>query len=129
MTEQATIYFDSTYRLRVVEEDKYKDTERLHEECGLFTDKMGGFQQTVQRLVDGMNDYAGKIEAAKLKALGQRNRVESEVEVRKRRTAELQALINEKKAGLERLQLQHESLKKVDAEQKATIERLSNNEA
>jgi len=51
------------------------------------------------------------------------------VEVRKRRTAELQALINEKKAGLERLQLQYESLRKVDAEQKATIERLSNNEA
>lgn len=40
-----------------------------------------------------------------------------------------QSLINEKKAVLERLQLQHESLKKVDAEQKATIERLSNNEA
>mmetsp|Transcript_34985 Transcript_34985/g.88347 ORF Transcript_34985/g.88347 Transcript_34985/m.88347 type:complete len:129 (-) Transcript_34985:50-436(-) len=127
--EQNTIYFDSTYRLRVVEEDKYKDTERLHEECGSFTQKMGGFQETVQRLVDGMNDYAAKIEAAKLKALGQRNRVESEVEVRKRRTAELQALINEKKAGLERLQLQYESLRKVDAEQKATIERLSNNEA
>mmetsp|Transcript_28639 Transcript_28639/g.66955 ORF Transcript_28639/g.66955 Transcript_28639/m.66955 type:complete len:129 (+) Transcript_28639:242-628(+) len=127
--EQTTIYFDSTYRLRVVEEDKYKDTERLHEECGNFTQKMGNFQETVQRLVDGMNDYATKIEAAKLKALGQRNRVESEVEVRKRRTAELQALINEKKAGLERLQLQYESLRKVDAEQKATIERLSNNEA
>jgi len=35
--EHTTIYFDSTYRLRVVEEDKYKDTERLNEECGNFT--------------------------------------------------------------------------------------------
>mmetsp|Transcript_30300 Transcript_30300/g.74475 ORF Transcript_30300/g.74475 Transcript_30300/m.74475 type:complete len:129 (-) Transcript_30300:139-525(-) len=128
MAEQA-IYFDSTYRLRVVEEEKYKDTERLAEECGNFNQKMGSFQETVQRLVDGMNAHATKIEAAKLKALGQRNRVESEREVRKRRTAEMQSLINDKKATLERLQLQHESLKKVDAEQKATIERLSNNEA
>ena len=38
MAEQNTIYFDSTYRLRVVEEDKFKDTERLHEECGNFND-------------------------------------------------------------------------------------------
>eukprot|EP00961_Rhodomonas_salina_P292562 3933034-Rhodomonas_salina.2 len=30
------IYFDSTYRLRVVEEDKFKDTERLSEECSNF---------------------------------------------------------------------------------------------
>jgi hypothetical protein len=37
MAEQQAIYFDSTYRLRVVEEEKFKDTERLHEECGSFT--------------------------------------------------------------------------------------------
>lgn len=128
MAEQA-IYFDSTYRLRVVEEEKYKDTERLHEECGNFNQKMGSFQETVQRLVDGMNVHAQKIEAAKLKALGQRNRVVAQAEERKRKIAELQSQINDKKATLERLQLQHESLKKVDAEQKATIERLSNNEA
>jgi hypothetical protein len=117
--------------------------------------EMAQFQETVQKLVDGMNGHASKIEAAKLKALGQRNRVESEKEVRKRKTNELQvrrqaiamcimaivptsdhlcdafeqSLINEKKALLERLQLQYESLKKVDGEQKGIIEKLSNNEA
>jgi hypothetical protein len=55
---------------------------------------MGSFQETIQRLVDGMNDHASKIEAAKLKALGQRNRVESEIEVRKRRTAEIQVRVS-----------------------------------
>ena len=34
---QQSIYFDSTYTLRVVEEDKFKDTERLKEECDEFT--------------------------------------------------------------------------------------------
>lgn len=37
MADQNTIYFDSTYRLRVVEEEKFKDTERLSEECSNFT--------------------------------------------------------------------------------------------
>jgi hypothetical protein len=37
MAEAQAIYFDSTYRLRVVEEEKFKDTERLQEECGSFT--------------------------------------------------------------------------------------------
>ena len=35
---EGQIYFDSTYTLRVVEEDKFKDTERLHEECTGFTE-------------------------------------------------------------------------------------------
>ena len=38
MAEGQSIYFDSTYTLRVVEEDKFKDTERLHEECTGFTE-------------------------------------------------------------------------------------------
>ena len=42
---------------------------------------------------------------------------------------ELQAMINEKKAELERLNLQHESLQRVEADQKALIEKLTNNEA
>eukprot|EP00960_Hanusia_phi_P044401 756620-Hanusia_phi.AAC.1 len=67
---------------------------------------MGQFQETVQKLVEGMNRHALRIESAKLKALGQRNRVESEKESRKIRAAELQSLINEKRAHLERLQQQ-----------------------
>mmetsp|Transcript_21619 Transcript_21619/g.33823 ORF Transcript_21619/g.33823 Transcript_21619/m.33823 type:complete len:130 (+) Transcript_21619:330-719(+) len=129
MAEQPSIYFDSTYRLRVVEEDKFKDTEKLSEECDNFNSKMAKFQETVQKLVDGMNNQAQRIEKAKLKALGQRNRVESEREVRKIKAAEIQSLINEKRALLERLNMQHESLKKVDQEQKAIIEKLGNNEA
>ena len=42
---------------------------------------------------------------------------------------ELQAMINEKKAELERLNSQHESLQRVEADQKALIEKLTNNEA
>jgi len=47
---------------------------------------------------------------------------------RKIRAAELQSLINEKRAHLERLQQQLASLQKVDKEQRAIIEKLGNNE-
>ena len=50
-------------------------------------------------------------------------------QVRKRKQAELQAIISEKKAELERLNTQYDSLVRVDAEQKALIEKLTNNEA
>mmetsp|Transcript_492 Transcript_492/g.1142 ORF Transcript_492/g.1142 Transcript_492/m.1142 type:complete len:92 (-) Transcript_492:2015-2290(-) len=50
--------------------------------CLICDSEMGQFQDTVQKLVEGMNRHASRIESAKLKALGQRNRVESEKEVR-----------------------------------------------
>tara|TARA_B100000524_G_scaffold271734_1_gene149922 strand:+ start:1632 stop:1748 length:117 start_codon:yes stop_codon:yes gene_type:complete len=38
-------------------------------------------------------------------------------------------LVNEKKTELERLDVQHDSLVRVEAEQKALIDKLTNNEA
>ena len=55
--------------------------------------------------------------------------MDHEKEVRKRKQLELQAMINEKRAELERLNTQHESLQRVESEQKALIEKLTNNEA
>ena len=72
-----------------------------------------------------MDGEAQKIERAKLKAIGQRN----EVEDRKRQQNELRSVIDEKHAMLERLRVEHQSLVKVEQEQRALIEKLSNNEA
>ena len=55
--------------------------------------------------------------------------MDSEREVRKRKQLELQAMINEKKAEFERLSAQHDSLTSVELQQKALIEKLTNNEA
>ena len=49
--------------------------------------------------------------------------------MRKRKQVELQAIISEKKAELDRLNTQYDSLVRVDAEQKALIEKLTNNES
>ena len=87
------------------------------------------FNEIVADFVTVMESRSKVIEAEKLKAIGLGNRVDSEQEVRKRKQLELQAMINEKKAELERLNAQQDSLVRVEAEQKALIEKLTNNEA
>ena len=76
-----------------------------------------------------MDGQAMKIERAKLKAIGQRNKLEGDAEERKREQNELRCVIDEKHAELERLRVEHQSLVKVEQEQRAFIEKLSNNEA
>ena len=60
--------------------------------------------------------------------MGKRNQLYEEVESREKRAQELKVLIREKKEELERLKYQSEALLKIEAEQKMTIEKLSNND-
>ena len=74
-----------------------------------------------------MENYAKKIEMEKLRSIGERNKVESESENRKKKMMELNNLLNEKKCEQERYAIELESLQKVEAEQRILIEKLSNN--
>lgn len=65
----------------------------------------------------------------KLRSIGERNKVESESENRKKKMMELNNLLNEKKCEQERYAIELESLQKVEAEQRILIEKLSNNQA
>ena len=60
--------------------------------------------------------------------MGKRNQLYDEIESRGKREQELRVLIREKKEELERLKYQSEWLLKIEAEQKMTIEKLSNND-
>ena len=64
------------------------------------------------------------IEAEKLKAIGLGNRVTPEAEVRKRKLEV--GLIAEKKAELDRLSAQHDSLMMVETAQRKMIDNLTN---
>ena len=63
-----------------------------------------------------------------LQALGQRILHSSEADNRRRKKEQLEALIAEKQAELERLRAEHESLESIEGEQIKTIERMMNNE-
>jgi intraflagellar transport protein 20 len=60
-----------------------------------------------------------------MQAIGQRNKVEYEVESRRRKRIEIDAIINEKLNELDRYTQQYESLLKVEQEQLSLIDSLS----
>ena len=93
----------------------------------LFRLELDEFNSTIATLVEVMEGQATKIERAKLKAIGQRNKVDSEEGRRKTKATELKAQINEDLTDLERLRAEHDSLNAVELEQRSLIERLSNN--
>ena len=86
------------------------------------------FNDLIKSISEVLEKHSKVIEQEKLKALGKRNQLYEEVESREKRAQELKVLIREKKEELERLKYQSESLLKIEAEQKMTIEKLSNND-
>lgn len=115
--------------MHVLPPEQLQQSLTMQEECKEFLSKTKQFNSIVADFITVMEGKSKVIEAEKLRAIGLANRVEHEKEVRKRKEVEMQAMINEKKAELDRLNTQLESLGRVEAEQKALIEKLRNNEA
>ena len=65
--DRVSISFDDEYKLRVLEEEKFKHTEELAKECTGFVTKINEFSGTVNTLVGIMDTQAQKIERWKLK--------------------------------------------------------------
>lgn len=110
--------------LHVMPPDQLAGAMSMQEECKEFLAKTKQFNDIVGDFIDVMESKSKVIEAEKLRAIGLANRVDHEKEVRKRKQLEVQTMINEKKAELERLTTQHESLMRVEMEQKALIEKV-----
>lgn len=119
------ISFDETNRIRLLPPDQFQQTESLADECDGFVAKIQRFQAATASLTGLLSAKAKKIEQEKLLAIGQRNRVFSAQETRRSETRELQALIRQKQMELERKRATFESLKKVEAEQRVLIEKLT----
>ena len=60
------------------------------------------FNDMVSTLIDVLDTQAEKIEVAKLKAVGARNKIEGEEDNRRKREQELKTTINEKRLLIER---------------------------
>jgi intraflagellar transport protein 20 len=127
--ERVSITFDDNNNIRVLEASLFNDCQTMQTESYEFINKMKKFEEMVGSLVDVLDGQAVKIEQEKLKAVGIRNQLENEAENRKKKQQELELMINEKRAELERYLYQLESLTKVEEDQRKQIERLRNNEA
>lgn len=127
--DRVSITFDENNNIRVLESSLFDDCQMMQTESYEFISKMKKFEEMVGSLVDVLDSQAVKIEQEKLRAVGIRNQLENEAESRKKKQQELEVVINEKRAELERYLYQLESLNKVEEEQRKLIERLRNNEA
>jgi intraflagellar transport protein 20 len=123
------ITFDENNQIRVLAADKYRETENVKSETIDFLKRIMSFNEMVNTLIEVLESQASKIEEAKLKAVGARNKIEGEEDNRRKKEQEYKTLINERRLLLERLTFEFESLQKVENEQKSTIEKLSNNES
>ena len=96
------ITFDENNQIRVLAADKYRETENVKSETIDFLKKIMSFNDMVSTLIDVLDTQADKIEVAKLKAVGARNKIEGEEDNRRKREQELKTTINEKRLQLER---------------------------
>ncbi|KAJ3300129.1 Intraflagellar transport protein 20 [Borealophlyctis nickersoniae] len=117
--------FDEFSKIRILDPSNFEASEKLKEECRDFTQRINDFNSIVQTFLVMMDEKARQIETEKLKAIGQRNRVESEMENRKSKRLQMQSLIKERQAELDRLTTQADSLLKMQQEQQALIESFS----
>ena len=96
------ITFDENNQIRVLSQEKYRETEAMKTETIDFLKKIMSFNEMVTTLIEVLDSQAQKIEDAKLKAVGARNKIEGEEDNRRAKEQELKTLINEKRLLLER---------------------------
>jgi intraflagellar transport protein 20 len=115
--------------IKLLAPEKLEQATGLKEDSFEFLSKTKQFHQIVSDFMSVMEAKQAAIDAQKLRTIGIGNRVLGQEEAIKRRQRELQATVNERKAELERLKAQRDSLARVDQDQRTLIERLQNNEA
>ncbi|KAI9088714.1 intraflagellar transport protein 20 [Phlyctochytrium arcticum] len=104
-SNQPLIIFDEFSKLRILDPTQFETSENLKDECKDFTSKVNNFNDTIQSFLKMMEEKAQQIEKEKLKAIGLRNRAEQESENRKRTQKQLQSLIKERQAELDRSEM------------------------
>lgn len=70
------ISFDDECRIRVLDPEQFKHSETLEQECSGFVDKIRKFNTSVHTIVEVLHENAARIDKEKLKAIGQRNKVQ-----------------------------------------------------
>ncbi|KAI9011024.1 intraflagellar transport protein 20 [Gaertneriomyces semiglobifer] len=102
ISDRPTVLFDDFSKLRILDPADFEASESLKEECKGFTTRLNNFNEVVQMFLQLMEEKAQQIEKEKLKAIGLRNKYDHEVENRKGKQLQLNSIINERQAELDR---------------------------
>eukprot|EP00762_Andalucia_godoyi_P001853 ANDGO_06061.mRNA.1 intraflagellar transport protein len=119
--------FDENYSIRVIDPIVFARTEDLHNESRSFAEKLGTAVEIAHSSIQKVNNAARLLETEKIKAIAMRNKVESQSEIRKQRIVELESLVAERKALLDRKITEYQCLLSIEREQQIHIEKLAQN--
>lgn len=124
--DDVKVSFDSEYKVRILDETRAKRAAELEKESTGFVEKISTFQEKVAALVEVLESHAQRIDSKKLRAIGLRMATENEADQRARQQRSLEAMIKEKRGELDRYVTQYQSLERIESEQNAQIEKLTN---
>ncbi len=118
---------DEENRLYILPHEDLKESERLKNEALEFIRKTFAFDESTQILVGKLGALSMVVETQKLKALGEKAKLEHANERKLKKTQEFMHKINERKIQLEALQSEYQSLMRVEQEQLMNLEKIKNN--
>lgn len=117
--------FDKNGAIRMYNPDKFDELVNAIETEGQYIARMEEFRNMVSQTMTIVQSLGKAIEQEKLRAIGNRNIVESEAEERARMVQEAEVRLREKRIELDRYKAEYDSLKKVEQFQQLTFQHLS----
>eukprot|EP00796_Vickermania_ingenoplastis_P005949 gene5949-4258_t len=123
--EDDIIMFDKNGAIRMYNPDKFDELVNTIETEHQYIARMEEFRNMVSQAMTIVQSLGKAIEQEKLRAIGNRNIVESEAEERARMVQEAEVRLREKRIELDRYKAEYDSLKKVEQFQQQTFQRLS----
>ncbi|EAY22268.1 intraflagellar transport particle protein, putative [Trichomonas vaginalis G3] len=105
---------ENNYKIRVIEPEQYKETQKLKAGCDQFSTEVNDFMGAVKQFLDFMETQSRRVEDQKLRSIALRNRVQEEVESRKRSQIDIQNVIEAKQKQLEKLNAEIRSWEEYD---------------
>jgi intraflagellar transport protein 20 len=125
--EAHKVIFDqgNNYKLVVIEPEQMKETLRLKQGCDEFSGEVTEFMASVKEFLTFMESHSRRVEDQKLRSIALRNRVQDEVQARKRAATDLQSQIEARQRTLERLLTEIRSFEEYDRQLADNEEKLA----
>lgn len=105
---------ENNYKIRVIEPEQYKETQKLKAGCDQFSNEVNDFMVAVKAYLEFMETQSRRVEDQKLRSIALRNRVQDEIDSRKRAQEDIQNLIESKQKQLEKLSAEIRSWEEYD---------------
>ncbi|EAY23000.1 intraflagellar transport particle protein, putative [Trichomonas vaginalis G3] len=105
---------ENDYKIRVIEPEQFKETKKLKAGCDQFSTEVNDFMGAVKQFLEFMETQSRRVEDQKLRSIALRNRVQEEIESRKKAQMDIQNLIESKQKQLEKLNAEIRSWEEYD---------------